>query len=61
MILQLIATRGLPVPVPTLHWSWYACEDTVGQVRRRLMAAGCPGISRPKVAGAIKQKLAKAA
>jgi hypothetical protein len=61
MILKCIATRVLPVQLPTLHWSWYTREDTVGQVRRRLIAACCPGISRTKVACAIKQKLAKAA
>jgi hypothetical protein len=36
-------------------------EDTVGQGRRRLIATCSPRISRPKMAGAIKQKLAKAA
>jgi len=61
MILKFIATRVLPVPLPTLHWSWYEREDTVGQVRRRLIAACHPRISRIKMVGAIKQKLAKAA
>jgi hypothetical protein len=61
MILKLIATRVLRVQLPPLHWSWYEREDTVGQGRRRLIAACSPRISRPKMAGAIKQKLAKAA
>jgi hypothetical protein len=61
MILKLIATRVLQVQLPTLHWSWYEREDTVGQVRRRLIAACSPRISRTKLVGAIKQKLAKAA
>jgi hypothetical protein len=61
MLLKLIATRVLQVQLPMLHWSWYEREDTVGQVRRRLIAACSPRISRTKLAGAIKQKLAKAA
>ena len=28
-----------PLPLPTLGWPWYRREDTVGQPRRRLLAA----------------------
>jgi hypothetical protein len=61
MILKFIATRVLPVQLPPRHWSWYEREDTVGQVRRRLIAACGPRISRIKMVGAIKQKSAKVA
>jgi hypothetical protein len=61
MILKFIATRVLPVQLPTRHWSWYEREDTVGQVRRRLIAACHPRISRIKMVGAIQQKSTKAA
>jgi len=55
MILRFIATRVLPVQLPTLRWSWYEREDTVGQVRRRLIAACNPRISCIKMVGAIQQ------
>jgi hypothetical protein len=61
MILKFIATGVLTVPLPRLHWAWYTCENTVGQVRRRLIEACHPHISRAKVDGAIQQKWAKAA
>jgi len=61
MILKFIATGVLTVPLPRLHWAWYTCENTVGQVRRRLIEACHPHISRTKVDGAIQQKWAKAA
>jgi hypothetical protein len=61
MILKFIATGVLPVQLPKLHWSWYERENTVGQVRRRLIEACCPRISRVKVDRPIRQKLVKAA
>jgi hypothetical protein len=48
MLLKLIATEGLRVPLPSLNWSWYKRENTVGQVRRRLIEYCRPRISRMK-------------
>jgi hypothetical protein len=45
-LLKLIATGMLPVEMPTLNWSWYKREDTVGQVRRRLIDLCRPRLSR---------------
>jgi hypothetical protein len=42
----LIATQALPVELPSLNWSWYRLENTVGQVRRRLTELCRPRISR---------------
>jgi hypothetical protein len=61
MILKFMATGVLPVPLPELYWSWYTREDTVGQVRRRLVEACQPRISRAKADGTLKQKWAQAA
>ena len=61
MILKFIATHVLPVELPALHWSWYARENTVGQVQRRLIEACRPHISRVKADRPIQQKSAKAA
>ena len=61
MILKCIATRVRPVQVPTLHGAWYEREETVGQGRRRLIAACHPRIARIKMVGAIQQKSTKAA
>jgi hypothetical protein len=38
-LLALLALGALPLPLPTLGWPWYRREDTVGQARRRLLAA----------------------
>ena len=38
-LLALVALGALPLDLPALGWSWYRREDTVGQVRRRLLAA----------------------
>ncbi len=38
-LLALLALGALRLPLPTLGWPWYRREDTVGQVRRRLLAA----------------------
>jgi hypothetical protein len=42
----LIATQALPLELPSLNWPWYKQENTLGQIRRRLIAACCPRISR---------------
>jgi hypothetical protein len=51
-LLKLIATGILPVEMPTLNWDWYKREDTVGQVRRRLIDLCRPPLSRTKEATA---------
>ena len=61
MILKFIATGVLAGPLPKLHWPWYTRENTVGQVRRRLIEACHPRISCVQVDRPIRQKLAKAA
>jgi hypothetical protein len=38
-LLALLALGALALPLPTLGWPWYPREDTVGQVRRRVLAA----------------------
>ena len=38
-LLALLALGVLDLPLPTLGWPWYRQEDTVGQLRRRLLAA----------------------
>ena len=38
-LLALVALRALPLDLPELGWPCYPREDTVGQVRRRLLAA----------------------
>jgi Transposase DDE domain len=60
-LLKLIATQALPVELPSLNWSWYRLENTVGQVRRRLIEACCPRISRTKASEPTEEKLKKAA
>jgi hypothetical protein len=47
-LLKLIATGILKVDLPHLNWSWYPREDTVGQVRRRLIEHCRPRLSRTK-------------
>jgi len=46
--LKLVATGILPIEMPTLNWEWYKREDTVGQVRRRLIDLCRPPLSRNK-------------
>jgi len=46
MLLKFMGTGLIPVTLPTLNWSWYAKETTVGQMRRRLMEYCRPRISR---------------
>jgi DDE superfamily endonuclease len=60
-LLKLIATQALPVELPSLNGSWYRLENTVGQVRRRLIEACCPRISRTKASDPTEEKLKKAA
>ena len=49
-VLKLIATGKLPADLPPLNWEWYEREDTVGQVRRRLIEHCRPRLSRAKAA-----------
>ena len=51
-ILKLIATGKTPAVLPTLNWDWYEREDTVGQVRRRIIEHCRPPLSRAEVATA---------
>jgi hypothetical protein len=37
-LLAVLALGALAPPLPTLGWPWYQREDTVGQLRRRLLA-----------------------
>jgi hypothetical protein len=46
MILKMIASEALAVSLPKLNWSWYSKEQTVGQIRRRLIESCRPRISR---------------
>ncbi|MDT4956137.1 MAG: hypothetical protein QOJ02_4275 [Acidobacteriota bacterium] len=61
MMLQFIATGVLPVELPALNWSWYERENTVGQVRRRLIENCRPRLSRRKAETATMQKMREAA
>lgn len=54
-LLKLMATGVLPVEMPTLNWDWYKREDTVGQVRRRLIDLCRPQLSRAKEAPATSK------
>jgi hypothetical protein len=51
-VLKLIATGQFAVELPKLNWDWYRRENTVGQVRRRLIEYCRPRLSRDKVATA---------
>lgn len=46
MLLKFMATGVLKVALPRLNWSWYEKENTVGQMRRRLVEYCRPRISR---------------
>jgi len=61
LLLKFVATGIVPVPLPTLNWSWYPRENTVGQVRRRLRDFCCPRISRDKPVPVPAQEFANAA
>jgi len=45
-LLKLLATQAVPLKLPSLNGSWYKRENTVGQVRQRLIEACRPRISR---------------
>jgi hypothetical protein len=61
VLLKFLATGVLAVPLPDLHWSWYLRENTVGQVRRRLIELCRPRISRDKPCPVSEQEFATAA
>lgn len=61
MILKFVATGVLPVELPGLNWSWYGRENTVGQVRRRLIEQSRPRLSRRKAETPSVQKMREAA
>jgi hypothetical protein len=61
VLLKFVATGVLPVSLPTLNWSWYPHENTVGQVRRRLIELCQPRISRNKPTTVSAQEWANAA
>ena len=61
MLLKFVATGVLAVELPALNWSWYERENTVGQVRRRLIELCRPRLSRRKVETPSLQKLKEAA
>ena len=61
LLLKFLSTGVLSVPLPALNWSWYPRENTVGQVRRRLMELCRPRISREKLRTCTEQEFAKAA
>jgi len=61
VLLKFLATEVLPLPLPTLNWPWYPHENTVGQVRRRLIELCRPRISRDKPCTLSEQQFANAA
>jgi hypothetical protein len=61
VLLKFLATGVLSVPLPALNWSWYPHEQTVGQVRRRLIELCRPRISRDKPCPVSEQEFANAA
>ena len=61
LLLKFLATGILSVPLPELNWPWYLRENTVGQVRRRLIELCRPRISRDKPDTLSEQELANAA
>jgi hypothetical protein len=61
VLLKFLAPGVLSVPLPALHGSWYPRENTVGQVRRRLLDLCRPRISRDKPCAGSEPEFAKAA
>lgn len=57
-LLKLAATGHLKVGLPSLNWSWYKKENTVGQIRRRLVEHCHPRISRTLPSPATTQESA---
>jgi hypothetical protein len=60
-LLKLLATQAVHIELPSLNGSWYKQENTVGQVRRRLIEACRPRISRTKASDPTAEKMKKAA
>ena len=56
-----MATGIIDLPLPTLNWSWYKQERTVGQMRRRLVEYCRPRISRLVAAIPDLREIKKAA
>lgn len=61
MLLKLMATGVIETTLPRLNWSWYEREETVGQMRRRLVEYCRPRISRALGVAAEVQEISKAA
>jgi hypothetical protein len=61
VLLKFLATGVVSAPLPDLKWSWYPRQNTVGQVRRRLIDLCRPRISREKPCPASEQEFANAA
>jgi hypothetical protein len=61
MLLKFMATGVIAVALPRLNWSWYKQEETVGQVRRRLVESCHPRISRLVAGVADLREIKKAA
>jgi hypothetical protein len=61
LLLKFLATGVLSAPLPALNWTWYPRENTVGQVRRRLIELCRPRISRDKPCTGSAQEFANAA
>lgn len=61
MALKFMATGVIAVALPKLNWSWYEKEDTVGQMRRRLVEYCRPRISRMVAGVADLREIKKAA
>lgn len=61
LLLKFLATGILSAPLPDLNWSWYPRENTVGQMRRRLIEFCRPRISRDKPCTVSTQEFANAA
>lgn len=61
MLLKFMATGIMTVPLPKLQWSWYKQENTVGQMRRRLIEYCRPRISRMVAAITNLREIKKAA
>lgn len=61
MLLKFMATGVIPAALPRLNWSWYKQEETVGQMRRRLVEYCRPRISRLVAGIADLREIKKAA
>lgn len=61
MVLKFMATGIIKAALPRLNWSWYKQEETVGQMRRRLVEHCRPRISRMVAGMAYLREIKKAA